>query len=58
MSIDDRRFLTELYKYGISGIILNWISNGMKQPPEIIVEKFDKMGSSILEASVFSFEQK
>lgn len=58
VSIDDRRFLTELYKYGISGIILNWISNGMKQPPEIIVEKFDKMGSSILEASVFSFEQK
>lgn len=58
VSMDDRKFLADLFNYGISGIILHWISTGMKQSPESIVEKFENIGKGVLAASITSFEQK
>lgn len=40
---EDKRFIAEFYKYGFVGLILDWISNGMKEKPEDIIEQLKKL---------------
>ena len=39
LSGEDKTFIAEFYKYGFVGVMLDWISNGMKDDYKIIVEK-------------------
>lgn len=45
----ERKFITDFYCYAFSGLIFQWVRNGMKESPETIVERLSKLGSGGLE---------
>lgn len=36
---EDKRFIADFYKYAFVGLLLEWIRNGMKEDPQIIVDR-------------------
>lgn len=36
---DDKKFIADFYKYAFVGIMLDWIKNGMKEDPKLIIER-------------------
>ena len=40
---EDKKFIADFYKYGFVGIMLEWISHNMSQPPEKIVERLSDL---------------
>ena len=40
---EDRNFIADFYKYAFVGLMLEWIRTGMKERPEEIVDKLDKL---------------
>ena len=43
LSEADREFLTNFYMYAISGILMRWISEDMKDPPEIMADRLSRL---------------
>ena len=39
LSEEDRRFITDFYKYGFVGVMLDWIKDGMQEDYSMIVKK-------------------
>ena len=37
VTLDDKRFIAEFFSYGITGSVVAWVDNGMKDDPETIV---------------------
>lgn len=40
---EDRAFLTDFYMYALSGILVRWISDDMKEDPEILVDRLTRL---------------
>ena len=40
---DDKRFIAEFFSYGITGSVIAWIENGMKDDPETIVSHIENL---------------
>ena len=40
---EDKKFIADFYKYAFVGIMLEWISHNMSQPPEKIVERLSDL---------------
>ena len=40
---DDKAFIANFYKYGFVGLLLEWIDNGMKDEPTLIVERLNSL---------------
>ena len=40
---EDKAFIANFYKYGFVGLILEWISKGMKEDPKKIIHRLDIM---------------
>lgn len=40
---EEKKFITDFYKYAFVSIVLNWIDNGMHENPEIIVLKVSNL---------------
>lgn len=38
---DDKRFVTNLYKYALVGLLLDWIANGLREDPQHIVAQLE-----------------
>lgn len=49
-SHEEKDFIANFYKFAFTGIILEWINNGMKENPEFLVSKVDK----IIEGKIIS----
>lgn len=43
VSEEDKRFLSDFYKYALVGMMLNWISHGMKEDADIVIPKLVKL---------------
>lgn len=43
LSETDREFLTNFYMYAISGILVRWISEDMKDPPEEMADRLSRL---------------
>ena len=43
VSDDDKTFIANFYKYGFTGVIEEWVINGMRYDPEVLLEKLEKM---------------
>ena len=39
----DKMFIAEFFSYGITGTIIAWVINGMKEPPEVIVSHIENL---------------
>jgi len=40
---EDKTFIANFYKYGFVGLLLEWIDNGMKDEPALIVERLNSL---------------
>ena len=40
---EDKEFIADFYKYAFVGIMLDWIKNGMTEPPERLVEQLSTL---------------
>ena len=40
---EDKVFIANFYKYGFVGLLLEWIDNGMKDEPALIVERLNSL---------------
>lgn len=40
---EDRHFICDFYKFGLVGIILEWLGTGMKEDPRVITEKLARL---------------
>ena len=38
---EDKQFIADFYKYGLVGVMQDWIANGMKEKPEEIIKKLN-----------------
>lgn len=48
----DCEFISRFYAYGIVGIIFNWVTNGMKESPEVLKTRFENLVLGTRNASV------
>lgn len=39
----DRAFLTDFYMYALSGIFVSWVSSDMKEDPQVLVDRLDRL---------------
>lgn len=54
---EDKAFIAEFYKYGFVGIMLDWISRGMKDDYKEIVERMSITLRGNIANSIHNFEQ-
>ncbi|MCI9596993.1 MAG: TetR family transcriptional regulator [Firmicutes bacterium] len=41
--LEDKSFICDFYKFGLVGILLEWIGRGMKEDPEVIAGRLNKL---------------
>ena len=40
---DDKQFIAQVYSYVFIGLMLNWIKDGMREDPRLIVDRLSKL---------------
>lgn len=43
IAAEDKRFICDFYKFGLVGIVLEWIGKGMKEDPEILSSRLNRL---------------
>ena len=43
ISHENQQCITNFYKYGFVGVVLEWVKNGMNEVPEALVERVSQM---------------
>ena len=56
ISLEDKLFIAGFYKYSFVGIMLDWIKQGMKEEPQILVEKISLTVRGNIANSVRNFD--
>ena len=51
---EDKKFITDFYKYSFVSIVLNWIYNGMHENPELIVAKVSSLITGTIDHACLS----
>lgn len=51
---EDKKFITDFYKYSFVSIVLNWIDNGMRENPELIVAKVSRLVTGTIDHACLS----
>jgi len=54
---EDKDFITNFYTYAMSGLVLDWISNGMKTDPNQLLDKAEVLTSGDLLRGLERFEK-
>lgn len=59
LSREDREFLTDLFMYAVSGMMLGWFAGEMREEPEDIVERLSRLmdGAARQAAERFAMEE-
>lgn len=39
----EEMFMSEFFGYGISGVVYNWVSKGMKETPQIMIKRVERL---------------
>lgn len=53
---EDKLFIAEFYKYSFVGIMLDWVKQGMKEEPQLLVDKISITLQGNISNSVKNFE--
>lgn len=43
ISSEDKSFICDFYKFGLVGMLLEWIGRGMKEDPEVIARRLNRL---------------
>lgn len=55
---EDKKFITDFYKYAFVSIVLNWIDNGMDENPEEIVSKVSNLVTGTINHACLSMNKE
>lgn len=55
---EDKKFITDFYKYAFVSIVLNWIDNGMNENPEEIVSKVSNLVTGTINHACLSMNKE
>lgn len=58
ISLEDKSFIADFYKYNFVGIMLDWIRQGMTADPRVIVEKMSTTLQGTVAHSIQNFAEK
>ncbi len=58
ISKENKKFVIDFYKYAFVGLLLEWIRSGMKEEPEIIINKLSKLIKGDIELGLKKLEYK
>ena len=58
ISMEDKSFIADFYKYNFVGIMLDWIRQGMTADPRVIVEKMSTTLQGTVAHSIQNFAEK
>ena len=58
VSEDDKFFIESFYQHAIVGITLEWIGSGMKENPEIHINKMEKLFSGSIKIALEKASKK
>ncbi len=53
---EDKAFIADFYKYGFVGLILDWISKGMKEDPVQIINRLDSVIHGDIDKALHEFD--
>ncbi|MDR3645247.1 MAG: TetR-like C-terminal domain-containing protein [Clostridia bacterium] len=53
---EDKQFIADFYKYGFTGLMLEWIRTGMKEEPSLIIERLDTLIHGDIEKTLNKFQ--
>ena len=51
----DEKFIADFYKYGLVGLVQDWIEHGMKENPKDIINKLSKIVEGNFEKALDNF---
>lgn len=54
----DKAFIADFYKYGFVGIVLDWISKGMREEPQTIIQRLYVMIHGNITKALHDFEKE
>lgn len=54
---EERNFIVDFYSYAFVGLLLQWVREGMKEEPELMVERMSKFGQGGLERGLTAFSE-
>lgn len=52
----DKAFIANFYKYGFTGLVLDWIGQGMKEPPQTILTQLSVLMQGNIPAAIQRFQ--
>lgn len=52
---EDKKFIADFYKFAFVGLMLDWIKNDMKEPPQIIVDRLGTLVHGNITCALNSF---
>lgn len=52
---EHKRFIAEFYQYAFVGLVLNWVKDGMKQPPEQLAEDVSTLMAGTFRSALLNF---
>lgn len=55
---EDQRFLANFYTLAFTGLIISWMRDGMKEPPETLIEKLSELVDGHFEQALQRYEYK
>jgi probable dihydroxyacetone kinase regulator len=58
LSAEDRSFIADFYKYSYAGITLEWIDGGMKEDPQIIVNRVETIMQGTFQEAIRRFASR
>ncbi|MGG6309453.1 TetR/AcrR family transcriptional regulator C-terminal domain-containing protein [Paenibacillus macerans] len=53
----DKRFLANFYTLAFAGLVIQWMRDGMKERPEVIIEKLSELAEGHFERALQRYEQ-
>lgn len=57
LSEDDRRFIVNFYRHVFTGLMMDWVNEGMKEDPEVLVKKLQTMIIGSVPRSIAAFSE-
>lgn len=56
VSEEDKRFITDFYKYAFVGLVLEWLRTGMKEEPQKMIARLDKLISGDFRRALLKYQ--
>ncbi|GAB6110031.1 TetR/AcrR family transcriptional regulator C-terminal domain-containing protein [Fusibacter bizertensis] len=58
LEIQDRQFIVNFYRHVMNGLMMDWVNNGMKEEPEMLLKKLQTMIDGSIPKAITAFAEE